>query len=312
MKKSIFAICLLASGAAFGQTTSGSTNNSGTTSTTTTTSNSNMSSPTYNSNTTTPTGTMSTTGSSTDMNTGTTTNSTNSNYPAGNTGTTTGTGATNSAPTNTYDNTTTTTTTTTTDLNNNGVGTMNRANRDADGKRDWGKSGKFGIYAGLNASRFVNEPTPDDAYRVGWQAGIYGRSGGTIFGQIGLEYRNSTANLIRVNNSSTTGSVNDQTKGSVKQQFLAIPAYVGVRIGSALGLRLQAGAELSSQVAIGENNFQLGNDDVRRTILNGLLGAGINLGPLTLDAVYNLGLSNVFEGIDTKRRMGQINVGFRF
>ncbi len=311
MKKSILAVCLLASGAAFGQTTSGSTNNSGTTSTTTTTSNTNMSSPTYNSNTTTPTGTMSTTGSSTDMNTGATTNGTNSNYPAGNTGTTTGTGATNSAPTNTYDNTTTTTTTT--DLNTNG--SMNRdakGTRDADGTRKWGKSGKFGIYAGLNASRFVNEPTPDDAYRVGWQAGIYGRSGGTIFGQIGLEYRNSTANLIRVDNSSTTGSINDQTRGSVKQQFLAIPAYVGVRIGSALGLRVQAGAELSSQVAIGENNFQLGNDDVRRTILNGLLGAGINLGPVTVDAVYNLGLSNVFEGLDTKRRMGQINVGFRF
>lgn len=192
---------------------------------------------------------------------------------------------------------------------------MNRDRKttgDADGTRAWGKSGKFGIYAGLNASRFVNEPTPDDAYRVGWQAGVYGRSGGTIFGQIGLEYRNSTANLIRVNNTSTPGSVNDQTKGSVKQQFLAIPAYVGVRIGSALGLRVQAGAELSSQVAIGKNNFQLGNDDVRRTLLNGLIGAGINLGPLTLDAVYNIGLSNVFENLDTKRNMGQLNLGFRF
>jgi len=302
MKKSILAVCLLASGAAFGQTTSGSTNNSGATSTTTTTSNTNMSNPTYNS--TAPTGTMSTTSGS--MDTGTTTNT---NYPAGNTGTTTGTGAMNSAPTNTYDNTNTTTTTTSSDYNSKNNGSMNR---DVDGTRAWGKSGKFGIYAGLNASRFVNEPTPDDAYRLGWQAGIYGRSGGTIFGQIGLEYRNSTANLIRVNNSSTTGSVTDQTKGSVKQQFLSIPAYVGVRIGSTLGLRVQAGAELSSQVAIGKNNFQLGNDDVRRTILNGLIGAGINLGPVTLDAVYNLGLSNVFENLDTKRNMGQINVGFRF
>jgi len=302
MKKSILAVCLLASGAAFGQTTSGSTNNSGATSTTTTTSNTNMSNPTYNS--TAPTGTMSTTSGS--MDTGTTTNT---NYPAGNTGTTTGTGAMNSAPTNTYDNTNTTTTTTSSDYNSKNNGSMNR---DVDGTRAWGKSGKFGIYAGLNASRFVNEPTPDDAYRLGWQAGIYGRSGGTIFGQIGLEYRNSTANLIRVNNSSTTGSVTDQTKGSVKQQFLSIPAYVGVRIGSTLGLRVQAGAELSSQVAIGKNNLQLGNDDVRRTILNGLIGAGINLGPVTLDAVYNLGLSNVFENLDTKRNMGQINVGFRF
>lgn len=304
MKKSIFALCLLVSGAAIGQTTSGSTYNSGTTSTTTSTSNSN--SPTYNSNTTTPTGTMSTTVGSMDMNTGTT------NNPAGNTGTTTGTGAINNAPMNTSDNTTTTTTTTSSDYNSNNAGKMNRNNRDSDGTREWGKSGKFGIYAGLNASRFVNEPTPDDAYRLGWQAGIYGRSGGTIFGQIGLEYRNSTANLIRVNNSSTAGSVNDQTKGSLKQQFLAIPAYVGIRIGSALGLRLQVGAELSSQVAIGKNNFKLGNDDVRRTLVNGLLGAGINLGPLTLDAVYNHGLSNVFERLDTRRNTGQINLGFRF
>ncbi|MCY7358817.1 MAG: PorT family protein [Rudanella sp.] len=320
MKKSIFAVCLLASGAAFGQTTSGSTNNSGSTSTTTTTSNTNMSSPTYNSNSsmTTPTGSMSTTGSSTDMNTGATTNGTNSNYPAGNTGTTTGTGAANSAPMNANGNTTTTTTTTTSDLNtNNGAGTMNQPNRDADGKRDWGKSGKFGVYAGLNFSRFVNEPIPDNAYRTGYQVGIYGRSGGAIFGQIGLEYRNSTSNLVRSgsaigNPTSGTSTSGTEIRGQINQHFLAIPAYVGARIGALAGLRLQAGLELSSQVAIGDNNFKLGNDDIQRIILNGLLGAGINLGPVTLDAVYNHGLQNVFAGIDTKRRMWQFNVGFRF
>lgn len=314
MKKSILAVCLLASGAAFGQTTSGSTYNSGTTSTTTNSSNSNMSNPTNNS--TTPTGTMSTTSGS--MDTGTTNNS---NYPAGNTGTTNGTGSTatgtmNTSPTNTYDNTTTTTTTSS-DYNSNNNGSMKRSNRDADGTNKWGKSGKFGIYAGLNFSRFRNEPIPDDAYRTGYQVGIYGRSGGTVFGQIGLEYRNSTSNLVRSgsaigNPTSGTSTTGSEIRGQINQHFLAIPAYVGLRIGALAGLRIQAGAELSSQVAIGNNNFQLGNDDIQRTILNGLLGAGINLGPVTLDAVYNHGLQNVFAGLDTKRNMWQFNVGFRF
>lgn len=302
MKKSILACCLLAAGAAYGQTY-----NSGTTSTTTTTSNTNMSSPTYNS-TTTPTTTdpMSTTAGS--MN-----STTNSNAPSGNTGTTT-TGSMNSAPTNTYDNTTTTTTTTTsTDYNANAT----TAPRETKETRDWGKSGKFGVYAGLNFSRFVNEPIPDNAYRTGWQAGVYGRSGGTIFGQIGLEYRNSTSNLVRSgsvigNPTTTTATTGTEIRSQINQHFLAIPAYVGARIGALAGLRLQAGAELSSMVAIGKNNFQLGNDDVNRIILGGLLGAGINLGPVTLDYVYNVGLSNVFDGADTKRRMMQFNVGLRF
>lgn len=215
----------------------------------------------------------------------------------------------NSAPT--Y-NATTTTTTTTSDY-----GTTPNRTRDTNGDRAWGKDGKFGVYAGLNFSRFVNEPIPDDAYRTGWQAGIYGRSGGTIFGQIGLEYRNSTSNLVRSgsaigNPTSGTATTGADVRGQIDQHFLAIPAYVGARIGALAGLRLQAGLELSSLVSIGNNNFNLNRDDLNRTILNGLLGAGINLGPVTLDAVYNHGLQNVFDNADTKRRMWAFNVGFRF
>ncbi|GAB3971673.1 hypothetical protein GCM10028806_22260 [Spirosoma terrae] len=203
--------------------------------------------------------------------------------------------------TNSYNSSATTTTTTTETYS-------------AEPKKDkeWGKTGKFGIYAGVNFSRFVNEVVPDNAYRVGWQAGLYGRTGGTIFGQLGLEYRNSTSNLIRTGQGTTPGSVSDEVRGKIDQHFIAIPAYVGVRIGGTLGLRLQVGAELASLVAVGNNNFNLGKDDLNRTILNGLAGAGINLGPLTLDAVYNHGLQNVFENADTKRRIFAVNLGFRF
>ncbi|QIP13929.1 PorT family protein [Spirosoma aureum] len=209
--------------------------------------------------------------------------------------------------TNSYNQTTTTTTTTT-------AAPYDPANAVSSQKSDkdrW-KAGKFGIYAGVNLSRFVHEVTPDNAYRAGWQAGIYGRSGGTFFGQLGLEYRNSTTNLIRTGQGTTPGSVSNEVRGQIDQHFLAIPAYVGVRIGSALGLRLQIGAEFASLVAVGNNNFKLGADDLNRTILNGLAGAGINLGPLTLDAVYNLGLQNVFDNADTKRRIFAFNLGFRF
>ncbi len=219
-----------------------------------------------------------------------------------------GTYSTNSAAAPTYGTTTTTTTTTT---NGDYNTTATDAKREK-GDRAWGKDGKFGIYAGVNFSRFVNEPIPDGAYRAGWQAGIYGRSGGTVFGQIGLEYRNSTSNLVRSGASQptpTAGEVSDR----IDQHFIAIPAYVGLRVGSALGLRVQVGAELASLVSIGNNRFNLGEDDLNRTILNGLAGAGINLGPLTLDAVYNLGLQNVFDqGADTKRRILALNLGLRF
>jgi hypothetical protein len=132
-----------------------------------------------------------------------------------------------------------------------------------------------------------------------------------VFGQIGAEYRRSSSNLIRTGSGS--GTTVGEIRGQIDQTFLAIPAYVGLRLGGALGVRLQVGAELAALVAIGDNNFQLGRDDVNRTILNGLAGVGINLGPLTLDANYNLGFQNVFDnGADTKRRMLAVNLGFRF
>ncbi len=61
--------------------------------------------------------------------------------------------------TNTYGSTTVTTTST-------GNDNMSTNRRRSDDDRPWGKEGKFGIYAGVNASRFVNEPVQDNAYRL--------------------------------------------------------------------------------------------------------------------------------------------------
>jgi hypothetical protein len=249
-------------------------------------------------------GTMNNSGT---MSNGTTTNGTMSNGTTTNGTGTMNNGTMNSTASPSYG---TTTTTTTTSSNNNSTmsGDVNAREK---GNKSWGKTGKFGIYAGANFSRFVNEPIPDGAYRAGYQVGIYGRSGGTIFGQLGLEYRTSTSNLVRNGAGQPTQPVS-QIRGQLDQQFIAIPAYVGIRIGSALGLRLQAGAELSTLIRHPNNEFGINNDDIRRTLLNGLVGAGINLGPLTLDAVYNHGFSNVFEGADTKRNLLALNLGFRF
>lgn len=287
---SLLAVCLLGTGLATAQTT---TNSSSTTTTNATygttprtTTDSSSASGMSNSNATMGTGTTNSMG--------TTTNSTGT--------------ATNSMATPSYGTTTTTTTTTSNNTpTTTGDVNMGKSNDKALGDKD----GKFGVYAGVNFSRFVNEPIPDGAYRAGYQVGIYGRSAGTIFGQIGLEYRTSTSNLVR-NGTGQPAQPVGQVRGQIDQQFVAIPAYVGVRLGTALGLRLQAGAELSTLIRHPNNKFGLNDDDVRRTILGGLLGAGINLGPLTLDAVYNLGLQNVFEGADTKRRLIAVNLGFRF
>jgi hypothetical protein len=239
------------------------------------------------------------------MSNGTTNSSGSGSMNSNSTGTmSNGTTTTNGTGTPAY-GTTTTTTTTSTNMSSGDV------NSQGNSGRAWGKSGKFGIYAGVNFSRFVNEPIPDGAYRAGYQVGIYGRSGGTIFGQLGLEYRTSTSNLVRNGTGSTPQSVRE-IRGQIDQQFVAIPAYVGIRIGSALGLRLQAGAELSALVRHPNNQFNLTEDDFRRTMLNGLLGAGINLGPLTLDAVYNHGFTHVFEGQDTRRNLLALNLGLRF
>ena len=222
--------------------------------------------------------------------------------------------STNSSPTSngTINNTASPTygTTTTPTTSNYTSSSVDASNQPAKTGRTWGKTGKFGIYAGVNASQFVGEFINDrtSTGRVGYQVGLYARSGGTVFGQIGAEYRRSSSNLQQPGNGQSIQALS----GQIDQTFLAIPAYIGLRVGSALGLRIQAGAELSSLVAIGSNNFNLGKDDLNRAILSGLLGVGINLGPLTLDAVYNRGLQNVFDNADTKRRILALNVGLRF
>ena len=262
---------------------------------------------TTNSSSTTTTSTTYTTTPTTTVDSSTASGVANGNVPMGTT-TTNGVGnSTNTMASPAYGTTTTTTTTT----SNNVPSTTGDVNTGIANDRAWGKNGKFGVYAGVNFSRFVNEPIPDGAFRAGYQVGIYGRSAGTIFGQLGVEYRTSTSNLVRNGSGQSTQPVGE-IRGQIDQQFVAIPAYVGVRIGSALGLRLQAGAELSALIRHPNNTFGINDDDIRRTILGGLLGAGINLGPLTLDAVYNYGLQNVFEGADTKRRLIAVNLGFRF
>lgn len=287
----LLAACLLGGGLATAQTTTNSTS-----STTTTTA-------TYG---TTP---VTTTDSSTSSGMSNSTNATMGSGTTNSTGTMNSGGATTNTTASPAYGTTTTTTTTT---NNSTPATMQAdVNTPETTKRSWGKDGKFGVYAGVNFSRFVNEPIPDGAYRAGYQVGIYGRSAGTIFGQLGLEFRTSTSNLVRSGAGQSTPTVGE-VRGKIDQYFIAVPAYVGVRIGSALGLRVQAGAELAALVRNNYDKFGFQDDDFRRTILNGLLGAGINLGPLTLDAVYNYGLQNVFEGADTKRRLIAVNLGFRF
>ncbi len=235
--------------------------------------------------------------------------------------TTTGTYTTTPATTSNMNNSMNTTTTTDASMNNTGAtnstnnatapayGTTTTSYNNADMKRtneyDDTKEGRFGAYVGANFSRFRNEPIPDGAYRAGFQVGVYGRTAGTIFGQLGVEYRNSTANLVRNANGATRN-------GKIDQHFIAIPAYVGARLGTSLGLRLQVGAELSALVVNAKNDFLIGDDDVKRTILAGLAGVGLNLGPVTVDAVYNLGLTNVFAANDTKRTLLALNLGFRF
>lgn len=169
------------------------------------------------------------------------------------------------------------------------------------------KPGRLGIYAGLNASRFVNTVYPEDSYLMGWQLGAYYRTPGTIFGQIGAEYRTTSSNYTTL----SSGTTPTQVTGKINQHFLVVPAYVGLRVGGGLGLRLQAGAELATLLSIGDNKI-VSKDDLKRTIVNGLLDAGINLGPLTLDVVYNHGFTDAFEGAAGKRNMLMANVGFRF
>jgi hypothetical protein len=176
--------------------------------------------------------------------------------------------------------------------------------------RQW-NTGYFGLYGGL--TRTQTNPAIRETNRSGWQAGVYGRTGGTLFWQLGVEYRNvTTPYSLRPNSLSTSIPPAGSDYDEIKQNLLVFPTYLGLRFGKKVGLHLQVGAEVTTLISADYPPNSLGGTSLRRSTYNGLGGGGIHIGPITLDVIYHQGLQTIYtDGSATKGQQLSVSLGCR-
>lgn len=289
----LLAATLLAAGLANGQTTTNSSS---------TTNSSYSTSPvtTDSTRSTGNTGTYSTSPSSTS--TGSATDSGNLNSSGS---------TTNSAASPSYG------ATTTTDYN-----TTDQKKRDKAAK-DY-KNFVFGIYAGLNTTKFAGEALDVNGNssaltgRLGYQAGFFVRGGGRLYGQLGAEYFASSSNYFTTGSGQSAASIRDQ----INIQYVQIPLYLGYKLVESdrgiSAVRVQIGLEYANRINSNSNSFNLSNGEIKSGTFNGLGQLGFDAGPIFLDLTYHYGFSNAinpevstgFAG--SQRRILSASVGFKF
>ncbi len=279
------AFCVLAAGTAFGQSTTTGTPSSTTGSTTT-----------YNADSTRST---------------TPTTNGDANNAAG-VSTSTGTNGTYSGTTNSVTPANTTYSTTSTD------------NSDVNRKTDKPYKGlTVGIYAGLNSTKFKGEALDANGSgnkkltgRLGYQAGIFVRGGGRVYGQIGAEYFASSSNYFTAGSGQSVSSIN----GQIDIKYIQVPVYIGYKLTESdrgiSAVRVQVGVEYANRIGSTSGDFNLSNSEIKSGTFNGLGQLGFDAGPVFLDLTYHYGFSNAitqntgFAG--SARRILSASVGFKF
>lgn len=182
------------------------------------------------------------------------------------------------------------------------------------------KAVSFGVYGGLNSTRFRGEEVNSEDFngRLGYQLGAYLRAGGRIYGQIGAEYLASTSKFYQQGSGTTLTDIRD----NIAFKSLHIPAYIGIKLLQSdrgiSALRLQGGVEYSTTLDIDNNEFDFKKDDFRKGVWNGVGNVGIDVGIVSLDLVYHHGFADVWkDGVNPNRPNGQrriwaLNLGLKF
>ena len=179
------------------------------------------------------------------------------------------------------------------------------------------KNFAYGIYAGLNSTRFRGESidTDNPAGRVGYQAGFFVRGGGRLFGQIGAEYFASSSNYFRPGDGQKVAAIRDQ----INVQYVQIPVYIGYKLTESdrgiSAVRVQAGIEYANRINSSSGQFNLSNSEIKSGSFNALGQLGFDIGPFLIDLTYHHGLSNAvqintFQG--SSRRIASASIGFKF
>lgn len=178
----------------------------------------------------------------------------------------------------------------------------------------------FGIYAGLNSTRFKGEDANGNnlSGRLGYQAGFFVRGGGRLYGQLGAEYFASSSNYYTAGDGTLASVIKDQ----INIQYVQIPVYIGYKLLQSdrgiSAVRLQVGVEYANRINSDSRSFNLSNSEIKSGTFNGLGQLGFDIGPLLIDLTYHYGFDNSINAVNStgfagsQRRILSASVGFKF
>jgi hypothetical protein len=161
---------------------------------------------------------------------------------------------------------------------------------------------EFGIKAGVNFSTLktgLNAVT-DKEGKIGFNAGVFARIGQDLYFQPELNYV-TFSDKYRFNSNSY----------DAKFRQLNLPLMVGYKIVNTadLNFRVSAGPDLYYNL---KKPVAPGGFKYKNLSAGGVINAGVDIGSLTFDARYSLGLSKVSKELGQKSNIFSLGVGFKF
>lgn len=174
----------------------------------------------------------------------------------------------------------------------------------------------LGIKGGINVSK-LNADFAEEENRLGYQVGAWARFGGVgLYVQPEAYLGSKGSKFIRV-----TQDNNNEVEADGKVNFttLDIPLLLGTKIGPKnFNIRFMAGPVVSF-VVDKETTFSSAYqqatdfDDYKDQTWGGQVGAGVDLGNLSIDARYEAGLSNISSSdkYDQRQNLWHLSLGYK-
>lgn len=171
----------------------------------------------------------------------------------------------------------------------------------------------LGLKAGVNLAS-LKADWADTENRLGYQAGAWARFGGVGFyvqPEIYLGSKGGKFGTIEQNGTSVNG------EGKVNFTTLDIPVLLGNKIGlDKLNVRFMAGPVVSFLLKNDlDENYNMGTNfnDYKNQTIGAQLGAGVDVGNITLDLRYEKGLSNIDKSgkYDQKQNLWHLSLGYK-
>ena len=146
----------------------------------------------------------------------------------------------------------------------------------------------------------------DTDVRAGWNAGLDFRVGRNVYFSPGIHFYSTKADL--------TSTIDDRDdfrfRNETQIQSLKAPLNVGIKL---LGLRAYGG--VTPTYILGTNDvpdFTFDTDNLNRLTWGGNLGVGLDLLFLTVDATYEIGLTDYFKEAEGSNNVFSLSVGLKF